>query len=118
MAFDENQGTAKLAQVLSDRMQSHQRRNNKVTVDYGTVDSEYNLTTNNFTKKIPPSDYMVCRHLTELKIEMNCANCGTHSYKSNYLKPGDRVLVVLIGNEFCVVDVIRPADELQKGEKL
>lgn len=120
--YDANPGTARLAAVLSERMQDAQRRNVKVMIDYGTVDIQYNLTTNNFTEKIPPSDYMVCRWLTELELRLPADDSDgdhhEHIYKTRYLKPGDRVLVVRIGNEFCVVDVIRKATSLQNEEVL
>ena len=48
-----------------------------------------------------------------------------HKYKTRYLQPGDRVLVVRVGDtrtneaEFCVLDVIVPALDIQKeGEVL
>lgn len=119
---DANPGTARLAKVLSGRVQEAQRRNIKVMVDYGEVDGAYNLTTNNFPRKIPPKDYMVCYHLTELIMETDAADSRgdthRHKYKTRYLQPGDRVLVVRIGNEFCIVDVIRPGTVLQAEEVL
>ena len=111
--FDTNAGTAALAKTLSDRMFESQKKNTKVMIDYGQIDSDNNLVMNNFPLKIPAKDYMVCRHLTE-----RIAHIDEHTYKTRYLKPGDMVLAVRIGNEFCVVDVIAEGNKLHEGEKL
>ena len=126
MAFEENRGIAELGSVLSQRTREQISNASKMPLDYGEIDGEYNLTTNNFPQKIPPSDYVVLRHLVEreLKYEVNgtCsvpeAGNGTCKakidYKTRFLQPGDRVLVGRIGNEFCVLDVIVQAEKLQE----
>ena len=126
MAFEENRGIAELGSVLSQRTREQIANASKMPLDYGEIDGEYNLTTNNFPQKIPPSDYVVLRHLVErgLKYEASgtCSISGAGSgtckakieYKTRFLQPGDRVLVGRIGNEFCVLDVIVQAEKLQE----
>ena len=144
MAFEENVGINNLARVLSGRMADQARM--PAAVDFGVIDEEYNLIMNRFPLKIPVKDYTVCRHLCERELLIDgstdpekgyaSAEGGSHGghqggdgshvhsvevmYKTRYLKPGDRVLVVRIGNtasteaEFCVIDLIVPAADIRK----
>ena len=128
MAFDANPGTAALAGVLSRRMQDE--ASFPAIVDFGSVQQDYSLLTNRFPAAIPQSDYTVCRHLAKRKVEITGGSHGghesgsgshSHEYETRALQPGDRVLVVRVGNtrmneaEFCVVDVILPAAGISEG---
>lgn len=104
-------------------------------LDFGIINADYSLTTNSFPKPIPKENYSVCRQLlydpkvplTETYVD------GTHSHpgagepglhfhevklpkKMRWLKPKDKVLVAIIGNEFVVVDVVYDAKYLGQKE--
>lgn len=138
MAYDSNSGVALLANVLSDRMKEENQ--SPQDIDFAVINEDYSLRTNRFPVDIPATDYTVCRHLCErivrIPAEITATASGgshggheygdgshTHSvdmthehlYKTRYLKPGDRVLVVWIQNEVCVIDLIVPATDIQKG---
>lgn len=143
-AYDSESGIAKLASVLDDRMKANGET--PAMIDFGIINQDYSLRTNRFQANIPQDDYTVCRHLCELEVEIDDQESKTvsisggahgghesgngshshtadvghvHKYKTRYLKPGDRVLVVWIQNEVCVVDLIVPATKLRKaGEEL
>ena len=137
MAYDSESGVAKLAGVLSNRMKEESQA--PQIIDFAVINEDYSLRTNRFPVDIPAKDYTVCRHLVERKAEIPItasvtASGGTHGghesgngahthsidishqhvYKTRYLKPGDRVLVVWIQNEVCVVDLIVPAVDIRK----
>lgn len=87
-----NEGINKLASVLQGRM--HETGRKPQTMDFGKIQGDMSLLTNQFPKPIPQGDYMVCRQLT-------LAVTGK-------MKPGDRVLVAWAGDDACVIDVILP----------
>lgn len=124
MAYKGNPGAANLAKVLSDRI--NKQTQTPLAIDYGVILDEYKLLTNAFPVPIPKGDYTVCRHIMgvymidTLPIDHNHEGVHgptstiTHKHPINYpkLKIGDRVLVVWIQNEPCVIDIIMSSENL------
>lgn len=107
-----------LGQVLNERMGNVSDR--PLTMDFGEIDSQYRLITNQFQQPIPKGDYSVCRHLcggpgnnfnwrTQSDTD---GNPHSHLTFPPKLAPGDRVLVAWIGDEACVIDVVWSSDRL------
>ena len=104
-------------------------------LDTGKINSDYSLTTRTFPRPIPKNEYSVCRHLlydpsvplTQTYVDGSHDHYGqvpaeTHQHnvrlpsKMRRLKPGDKVLVAILGNEFVVIDIIYDAKYLGSGE--
>ena len=111
MAFDNHAGANKLARTLSNRMKNESK--SSLVLDFGSINSDYSLTTNTFPVKIPKKDYTVCRHISGSHGGHEYGD-GSHSHSIPVpkLKPGDRVLVAWIQSEAVVVDVIVSASSL------
>lgn len=62
MAYDDNPGTNKLAQVLSQRMKKENE--SPLILDFGEIQPNGSLVTNTFPVPIPKGDYTICRQLT------------------------------------------------------
>lgn len=111
-------GANKLAQAITNRVQ--QGTDTPLMADYGEIGGDYSLTTNQFGVKIPKDSYSVCRHLVGgpdpdfnwYTQDETCTVAHKHLTYPPRLKPGDRVLVLWIGNDACVVDVVWSADRL------
>ena len=119
MAFDNHAGANKLARTLSNRMKNESK--SSLVLDFGSINSDYSLTTNTFPVKIPKKDYTVCRHISGMSLGTSGGSHGGHEYGDGRhshsipvpnLKPGDRVLVAWIQSEAVVVDVIVSASSL------
>ena len=119
MAFDNHAGANKLARTLSERMKNESK--GPLPLDFGSINSDYSLTTNTFPVKIPKKDYTVCRHISGMSLGTSGGSHGGHEYGDGShahsipapkLKPGDRVLVAWIQSEAVVVDVIVSASSL------
>lgn len=121
-----NEGINKLAGVMQGRMKN--MADKPAALDIGQIGSDMSLTTNQFPKPIPRTDYLVCRQLTlgatggkltetktQGKHEGHLAGDGSHDHeikipeKMRSIKPGDRVLVAWVGDDAVVVDIILPA---------
>ena len=105
MAFDNHAGANKLARTLSNRMKNESK--SSLVLDFGSINSDYSLTTNTFPVKIPKKDYTVCRHISGMSLGTSGGSHGGHEYGA-----GDRVLVAWIQSEAVVVDVIVSASSL------
>lgn len=127
-----NEGVNKLASVLQNRM--HCMNEKPQVLDFGQIQGDMSLLTNQFPKPIPQGDYMVCRQLTlgsksspidsepmtqesgnfDGKHDPIHASEGKHQHillvpeKMRSIKPGDRVLVAWVGDDACVIDIILP----------
>lgn len=126
MAFETNEGMDKLASVLTSRI--HSQTESDLIIDFGTIESDYSLKTNTFSKVIPKTDYLVCRSLcygaagtpltaaADGKHGGHAGGDGAHVHlvpdKMRTLLPGDRVLVAWVQNDAVVVDIIKPASEV------
>lgn len=116
--FDGNTGTSKLATVLSQRMKKENE--SPLVLDFGEIQANNSLVTNNFPLPIPKGDYSVCRHVGSLSFTISegghtghegqtqTYHTGVHMHtvKPPSIKPGDRVLVAWVQSEAVVVDVI------------
>lgn len=116
MAFDENRGINKMANVLTKRMKKEGE--SPLVLDFGEIQSNGSLVTNTFPVPIPKGDYSVCRHIGGLSFtisegghpghENQAHNTGEHIHtvEPPVIKPGDRVLVAWVQNDAVVIDVI------------
>lgn len=118
MAFDENAGTNKLANVLSQRMKKENE--SPLVLDFGEIQGNGSLLTNTFPVPIPKGEYSICRHVGGLSFTISggthpghlsqtqTVNTGSHQHTvaPPVIKAGDRVLVAWVQNEAVVVDVI------------
>lgn len=116
--FDENAGTNKLANVLSDRMK--REGETPLYLDFGEIQANGSLTTNTFPVSIPKGEYSICRHVGGLSFEISGGghlghenqtpnvNTGSHAHtvEPPVVKAGDRVLVAWVQNEAVIIDVI------------
>lgn len=138
-----NEGVNMLARVLQKRMQNTMQT--PPVLDFGVIQGDYSLLTNQYPIPIPKTDYLVCRQLTLGKKDdvltktqvSGKPNDGKHSHppcsalgssghiqngdhihdvlipeKMRWLKPNDHVLVVWVGTDAVVVDIICPASEV------
>ena len=86
-----NEGINMLARVMQERM--HRIASAPAPMDFGEIQSDYSLLTNQFPIPIPNNDYMVCA-------------------KALKIKPGDHVLVVWVGSDPVIIDMIRNGKEV------
>lgn len=104
-------------------------------LDFGIINSDYSLTTNSFPRPIPKDQYSVCRSLLydpSVPLTKTYTD-GTHSHpgagepglhrhevilptKMQWVKPGQKVLVAIVQNEFIVVDIIYDGKWLGSSE--
>ena len=90
MSYESMKGTAKLGEVLSQRMRDMQNHV-PVPLDVGVIQKDYSLKTNTFDKPIPKGEYSVCRQLTlgetdkhlTYTIKAGNPNDGTHNHGSS-----------------------------------
>lgn len=126
-------GANALTNTLSSMMKGI--ANKPPQIDFGLINSDYSLTCNSFPRPIPKSAYSVCRSLlydqsvplTETYVDGGHDHeeqvpYETHQHKVKLpkkmrrLKPGDKVLVAIIQNEFVVIDIVYNAKYLGAGE--
>jgi len=88
-----NEGANRLARVLQQRMGDVS--DTPPELDFGRIQGDMSLLTNQFPRPIPQRDYIICRCAAEAGITA-----------------GVRVLVIWVGDDACVVDVIVPADSI------
>ena len=86
MAFDANEGTNKLANVLSKRIKREGK--SPLVLDFGEIQSNGSLITNTFQVAIPKGEYSICRHVDI----------------SDNVVP--RVLVAWVESEAVIIDMI------------
>ena len=104
-------------------------------IDIGIINSDYSLTTNRFPCPIPKEEYSVCRSLLyDPSVPLtktytdgshghpDASPPGTHFHevilptKMHWVKPGQKVLVAIVQNEFIVVDIIYDGKWLGSSE--
>lgn len=129
-----NEGINKLAGVMQGRMKN--MADKPSVLDIGQIGGDMSLTTNQFPRPIPQTDYLVCRQLTlgatgnrltstltdkagnPLDGQHEGHADGKHKHtvvvpeKMRSIKPGDRVLVAWVGDDAVVVDIILPATDV------
>ena len=120
---DFNSGATALTNTLHGMIKSMTDR--PPVLDFGIINSDYSLKINTFGKPIPKNEYSVCRQLlydpsvklTETYVDgehghPDASPPGIHQHdvklpkKMRWLKPGQKVLVAVVGNEFVVIDII------------
>ena len=125
-------GTTKLTNTLTGMMKLISDK--PTQIDFGIINSDYSLTINSFPRPIPKEDYSVCRSLlydpsvplTETYVDGSHSHPeasppGLHSHKVKlpkkmyWVRPGQKVLVAIVANEFIVIDIVYDAKYL--GEK-
>lgn len=118
-----NAGASKLTNTIRNMIKSTAVP--PVAVDIGILNSDYSLTTNLFRQPIPKEEYSVCRSLlydpsvplTQTYVDGAHDHYGsvpteTHYHevklppKMYWLRPGQKVLVAIVQNEFIIVDII------------
>lgn len=132
---ENNSGANALTNTLSGMMRGIAGEMSKTQIDFGIINADYSLTCNSFPCPIPVTDYSVCRQLLydpQVPLTETYTDGGhthydvvpfeTHKHdvklpkKMRRLKPGDKILVAIIGNEFVVVDKIYSGKWLITGE--
>ena len=129
MAKDGYSGVNSLANVLNKRMRD--MADAPPLLDYATINRDMSLRPDTYPVNIPKKAYTVCRALTlgdtDEKLTQIMSTTrgehgghyggdGSHTHdiaipkKMRSLKPGDRVLIAWVGNDACVIDVIKPVD--------
>ena len=122
-------GAASLTNTISGMIKSISDK--PPVLSFGVINSDFSLSINGYSCPIPITDYSVCRsclYNPEIKLtetytdgehgHPDASPPGTHKHdvrlpkKMRRLKPGDRVLVAIIDNEFCVIDKIYDAKYL------
>lgn len=102
----ENEGYEDLAKVLQGRMSAiTSDADSSKALDFGTIGSDGSLRTNSYPVSIPKSDYLVCGNLLGHYI-------SDQAGLPQRFRAGIRVLVIWVGNDAVVVDVIHPASEV------
>lgn len=112
MAYERNDGIAKMASVLDKRMREH--ADNPLIMDIAEVLSDGSLLPNSFPQAIPKSSYRICRQLSLGATGGYLTNVTTpegngQAYipeKMRSLKAGDRVLIAWVQNTAVVIDII------------
>lgn len=94
-----NPGINRLARTMSDRMRDFVSDIDMV-LDFGEIQGNLGLITNNFPNEIPCGDYSICRGVS-----------GAGSIPK--LKAGDHVLVAWVDSDAVVVDVIMSSSRLK-----
>ena len=85
---DGNPGLNLLAQSINDQMKRYyDDLNSDLTVDFGKITSKLKLKVNSFPKALPKGQYWCCNSYTP--------------------SSGDKVVVVWVQNEVCVIDKIK-----------
>ena len=110
-----NEGINRFARVLDGRMHRHEDK--PPILDFGEIQENMSLRTNNFPEAIPQSDYIVCRSavLNPDALWATTTTADGHSHDVNFpgalrpLQAGDRVLVAWVGDDAVVIDLITPA---------
>ena len=132
---ENNLGANALTNTLSGMMRGIAGEMSKPQLSFGIINADYSLTCNSFPCPIPVTDYSVCRQLlydpqvplTETYMDgfhdhYDVVPTEPHQHKVKLpkkmrrLKPGDKILVAIIGNEFVVIDKIYSGKWLVEGE--
>lgn len=134
-------GTNQLTNVLHGMMGGIAKDAAAPQIDIGKINSDYSLVTNSFPRPIPQKEWSVCRSLLyDPRVPLTETFCdGAHRHlcggpcpwpcdsgehvhqvklpkKMYWLRPGQKVLVAIVQNEFIVIDIIYSASWLGKSE--
>lgn len=128
-----NSGATKLAGTIKGMIKSASAP--PLVLDFGIVNGDYSLSLNRFPLPVPKDEYSVCRSLlydpsvplTETYVDgqhghPDASPPGTHSHKvilpkkMHWVKPGQKVLVAVIQNEFVIIDIVYDGKWLGSSE--
>jgi len=128
-----------LAELLNSQMQKVRKAGERVYIEFGTIGGELELTVDSLRDVIPKGDYLVSLHLVGLTGDdlrsiviahdhaggehSQLGGSGNHEHHDGEhyhvlpfqlrgIKPGDRVLVVWVGGQPVVVDILAGSKEL------
>lgn len=112
MAYERNDGIAKMVSVFDKRMKEHSDK--PLVIDLATIQEDGSLIPDSFPETIPKSDYRICRQLSLGNTGDYLTNVSTtegdgQAYipeKMRKLKAGDRVLIVWVQKTAVVIDII------------
>lgn len=115
---DNAPGVSKFAGAIQKIMA--QKANTAPVLDFGVIQKDGSLLTDDYPIPIPRSEYLVCRQATaySVTVQTRGATVGDHGEHRHGvtaavrqgLKAGDRVLVAWVGSDAVVVDVMLDAD--------
>lgn len=114
----ENDGYNDLARVIHGRiLKASQNSDAYMAIDFGQIQSDGSLKTNSFPVGIPANGYLVCGNLLSIECAGGTTMVEGHTHGASTRYPqrigrGSRVLVVWVGNDPIVVDVIHEASEV------
>lgn len=114
----ENEGYAQLAKVLQDRVASAIVDSDaNMAIDFGAIQADGSLITNSLPVSIPSGSYLICGNLISARCDGGTSTVQGHSHGVSVNTPqrirrGARVLVVWVGNDPIVIDVIHTASEV------
>lgn len=130
-----NPGANQFANTMMHMMRGISGEAAKTQVDFGIINADYSLTCKSFSQPIPKNNYNVCRSLlydpgvplTETYVDgahshPEASEPGTHYHKVKlpkkmyWLRPGQKVLVAIIGNEFVIIDIVYDGSWLGESE--
>ena len=128
-----NSGSTKLANTLKHMMKSTSAP--PLVLDFGIVNSDYSLSLNRFPLPVTKDEYSVCRSLLyDPSVPLtktytdgehghpDASPPGTHYHevilpkKMHWVKPGQKVLVAVIQNEFVIIDIVYDGKWLGSSE--
>lgn len=108
--MENGKGIGQLAAVVDDRIRERAQGGMEQTLmfDFADVLGDYSIRPNTYPAVIPLKDYTACK------------NAGNHHYGAlppppPQIKPGDRVLIVWVGKQPVLVDVITRGEKIVKG---
>ena len=110
-------GFTVLGNELHRNMQNIVGANSSDPLEFGKINSDMSLQTDNFQRPIPKGDYMVnilltSNHGLTISGEDNGESSNSYTVESHILKAGDRVLVAKVGKERIVIAVVTSSNNI------
>ena len=106
-------GFTKLGNTIHGAMQNVTAANSSVVVELGKINSDMSLTTDSFKVPIPKGDYMVDIALTSTPgVRIESYGSHTHTFRNRVLKAGDRVVVMRVGTERIVTNIVTSSSNI------
>lgn len=102
----------RLGDLLTSQMQRTVNGNKSITAELGTIGANLSLKVASFKNSIPRGQYMISRSLSigAKDSKLTVTNSGEKVLVPDTMRsvnPGDRVLVVWVGSEPVVVDIVK-----------
>ncbi|MEG1904891.1 MAG: hypothetical protein RR212_10880 [Bacteroidales bacterium] len=114
--MEEFKGVSHLADILKSMANDTIEYNGPV-VDFGTIQGDGSLKTNASGIVIPINGYLICGNLLNQNCSGSTSNNQGHEHSAIVSYPkrvsnGSKVLVLWVGNDAVVIDVIHEASEV------